>query len=468
MTDLMIEGHPSDAKRMTAGDMLLYQLPERSSMGPIRWVQSPPDGVSQGGISVPQTGGSAPLRFTLPRRGWLAPNSREVTPYMEFDLTLTTTNAADDVRVVPWAVFSDAKVFVNGHQVSGQFAGNFAAVMSSWVARQGPAWAQSEGETLGLVNRDPATGSYVSPLSDTPATPGTYDDVPSGTATRFVVPFPQDFSILTSGKAFPLAAVNSVVIELYLSGFTSFAQRTAAAADVLTCTISNLNIWLPLAEVHSDIDRAFMERLDAAERGEASAVVIETGYQNVQAISVPRQANTYSLQFTYPIAYAQALEFVQHVPQPAAGMGWRGMAAPRGYVTSYQFFVDDRPTSDNPVSTGRLEAYTRFLDYISALNRAQTGQSSGTVVALANSRIDAMASNAAAQACPYFAATQTLTAPDDDRNTIESTRGFAKVRLDITKVVNDGNLANIDMMGLLITHAKARIAISRSDCRLQA
>jgi hypothetical protein len=217
--------------------------------------------------------------------------------------------------------------------------------------------------------------------------------------------------------------------------------------------------------------------MEKADSDPSMALVIDVSDPEIQSQSLVPQAGGYNLIYTVQRQFAVALEAL-FKPSAPAGKAWPASGSIRSNLTSYQFAVDGRPTTDFPIQCGDavLEPYVRYLDFTSAVNKEERSDGYLPMVSLASTRLDELPARPADGAdaaagianltaaygteafrMPWFVAVSPMTTPG--REGLASDHPLTQVTLTLTRGA-DSEQCNVP----LIIHARSRIVMSAKTC----
>lgn len=455
-------------------EILKQKLPMKSSISGANFVMVPPDNTQ----SLPLNTSNV-YRIRLPKYGggYLARSKGQTGPFLVFTLNVPqSTNDDQQFICEPYALIKQMRILVNGVEVHNNLY--FNHTYAEWLKKKNCQWLNSDG------------GQFAFPgVTQTAGAVTFAPQVASGTVSlnskTFVLPFPDNYSILNNkDHAIPLEDLD-IYIELYLNNQDNFIGGVAGtgATSVTvgnnfpanSCTVSNLLLYIPVVYVDPDVNRAIRAKLEMADNNEEEMMLIP-----VEDIKVDAQtwdftkAGTKTFVFHSVSSSCRLLEAILS-SDPTGVQGYKTMTTVNPAITQYQYRVDGKNVSQNPITaTPYNMAYSMSQDLVSAYNQINNDSNDMSPLSITIFNTPDVASANATYTFPVYDG-----ALGGSFNMVANLDTVSKELVGGVKLI--GNLQlDINYNGLsgaaaasagqancyLIQHSNRIIAFSRSKCRV--
>lgn len=341
-------------------DVLKMKLPKKSSISGAEWVPCYPENTGTLALNTATT-----YRIRFPRRsGYLCRTRGQTGPFFSWQLSFTPNDNNGPLYAIgePWAFIRQMRILINGVEIHNNQYYNHT--YCQWLQKKPADWLRSDAKQMGVIAEYGG-----SPFAA--ANAGSTDDNKRfANGSYFNVPIPDNYSVLTSkNNALPLEYLD-VVIEVTMNNHQNFLGKGADGTNLTTATIGNLVLWLPICFVDPDVDNAIKAKLDMADSDDAEMFLIPVN-------DIRTDAQTYSFDaaatktfvFNSVSSMCRLLEAKISLDATDASM-YKTTTGLTGGVTQYQFKVDGKNVTQNPVTVASPAiAYPLFQDLVSAYNQ---------------------------------------------------------------------------------------------------
>ena len=335
-------------------DLLRQKIPNKSSMSGADYIPVYPDNTQSLDLNNTNT-----YRIRLPKYpGFLARSKGQTGPFFTYAIDgFNGAGASATYKGEPWAFCQQMRILVNGVEVHNCLNG-FNHVYAEWLKKKRAEWLLTDASNSG-VNFD---GIFE------PTTTCTNDSA----SAKFVVPLPDNYSILSNkNHAVPLEHLD-ILIEITLNNHQNFLGASADGANLGNAKIKNLVLYIPVVKVDPEVSDAINMRLMSADTNEEDMLLFP-----IEDIRVDRQTFNYdagpgtkTYVFNSVNSMCRLLE-AKFSQDPTDAQGYKTMTGLNPGVQNYSYIVDGKRVIQNPVSTasgGFDLAYALHNDLVSAYN----------------------------------------------------------------------------------------------------
>lgn len=339
-------------------EILKTKLPYKSAVSGANWIMVPPDNTQ----SLPINSSNV-YRIRLPKfgGGYLARSKGQTGPFLVF-----TISAGENFIAEPYALIKQIRILCNGVEVHNNLY--FNHTYAQWLKMKNAQWLNSDA------------GQFYFPGVTQTAANGTFAAMPTSGATsfQFILPFPDNYSVLNNkNHALPLENVDWY-IELYLNNANNMMGQAADGTASTNPTVSNLLMYIPVVYVDPDVDRAIQAKLEAGDNNDEEMMLLP-----IEDIKVDSQSSDFTSPGTKTFVFhsvSSSARLLEAILSPDLGTGstkaYKTFSVVNPGIYQYQYVVDGRNVSQNPITcpswnhTGQYDlAYTMYQDFVSAYNQ---------------------------------------------------------------------------------------------------
>lgn len=437
----------------TVDSLLTEKLPTKSSMSSAEWTICYPQATQE----LSQNGSNM-YRFTLPKypHGYLCATKGGLNPFFQFTLTGIPQSAANDattMRLEPWGVFRQIKVYFNGVLVTDlQYAHH---VYAEWLKKKDINNLNTDGANFGFPD------NYWGELPPLAVNAG----------HKFTLPLMDNFSVFSKNHALPLSSIE-ITMEVILNDFKYFSTGALAGGGgvaLSTVNMSNLSLMLPICHIDPEVDQAIQMKLEQGDLSEADMFLMPIENVRCDAQSYSFSANT-TKSFIWNTV-SSSVRFLEAIisPDNNGTQVYKTSRTQNPAVLNYIYRVDGKNVTQTNITTqdgGYDQAYQLRNDLTSAYNYINNEQAyqMGSVKKSVFNNQDLTNPALTEGLRSSFSACAILDTVSKD-NVVSGQKIINNLQLEIQTGAGAGvplNNANV----YLIQHSNAVLAFSKSKAKL--
>ena len=315
-------------------DVLKMKLPKKSSISGAEWVAVNPENTQSLPLSLSST-----YRFRLPRRGYLCRSKAQTGPFFSFGLTTAGDNAhGADVEV--YSAFRSFRILINGVEVhNNQYFNHF---YPEWLKKKPLDWLRTDGQNFGLLSD--AVSAFPAMANATVAT--------GANPTYFTLPIPDNYSVFSKSNALPLEYLD-IVVEMTLNEAGAISTEHTAGGGVVSLTMNDLKLYIPICFVDSEIDMAIKAKLEMANNNDEEMFLLPVNDVRVDSQSYDfSNTGTKTFVWNSTSSMVRLLEAKISTDSYAGNISYKTATGLSCGVDRYIYRVDGRNVSQNDITTG--------------------------------------------------------------------------------------------------------------------
>lgn len=311
-------------------DSLLKQkLPSKSVMSGAQLIWAPPENTQ----SLPLVMSNV-YRIRIPKfNGFLSRSKGGTGMFMVF-----TLSADQEFICEAFAAIRSLRILLNGVEIHNNQ--RFDHSYAEWLKKKPIQWLNFDGSELGL-----------SPYYEALEPQGKQNAGAGQFYQNFIVPFPDNYSILTNkDHAFPLKDTD-IYIEFYLNNANLFMGDASDGTNVTNPTISNFGVYLPISNVDPDVSNAVSAKLLMGDERDEDMMLIA-----VEDVSTSQQTYDFGNPGSKTFIWNNVSSSVRFLEaklslEPTGAQAYKVSTAANPLVYQFQYIVDGKNVgAQNPIT----------------------------------------------------------------------------------------------------------------------